>query len=110
MRQWLGLAERFGELDRARPPLHRAVVVVLDHAELRDVRVGHRELATAREALEHVDRGQRCRLDLGAAPDAPQQTREPAQRVTLAVPIAERTADLEQLARAPGALPRAARR
>ena len=75
----LGVAQRLGELDGRAAPALRALVVPVEHRQLRAVGVRHRELRPGRQRLEPLDRLRRVPLG-GSALRPVNQCRRESQR------------------------------
>jgi hypothetical protein len=71
-------------------------MVAREHAQLREVAVGHRELASRRQRLEQLDREARLALGVRVVAGEPSQSREPAVRFALAQPVTEPAVLLER--------------
>ena len=92
----LHVAERLGDGDRTRSPVHGAVDVGGQHGELRSVAVRHRELTPRRKCFEHRKCLRREPLRVGAHATNPPQARQPAQRIAFAQTIAQRSPDRQR--------------
>ena len=92
----LVLSEPRGEIDRAIAPRDRAVDVLGVHADLREARVRHRQLAARRHAVEDLDRHPRGVGGLGRPPRAPQRVGEQIQVGRLRAHVADSLAQLDR--------------